>query len=92
VIIHKELLPLTRRVELLLPRNAVVLCVQVQHNIPTIWYSFSEGDIDQELEVVIFEIQTTGALFFTTLEYLGTFQIDNGRFVGHVFYEKKGVK
>ena len=88
MIIHKKELPLAPGCNLELPLNAKILCVQTQREVPHIWYSF-EGDQDN-VEFRAFLIITTGARIIDEglerFNYLGSFQLSNGTFVGHVYY------
>lgn len=64
-----------------MPKNARVLCVQVQDGIPTLW-----ALVDPNAEPVVrrFRVAVTGGLLEPEgMLYVGTYQID--WFVGHVF-------
>lgn len=67
-----------------LPKDAQILCVQAQHGLPQLW-----ALVDDCCELVErkFITLTTGGLVGTAEvgRYVGTYQLDNGAFVGHVF-------
>lgn len=70
-----------------MPKNAQVLDVQVQHGNPVIWVLV---DDEQPKEKRIFEIYGTGNFIekskdFASRKYIGTYQLFEGNFVGHVF-------
>ncbi len=70
--------------ELQLPKDAKILTVQTQHNRPCIW-----ALIDPTAEVVSKKFKIYGTNHkIPTLEgitYIGTFQVDNGNYVFHLF-------
>lgn len=68
-----------------MPEGARVLCVQSQGNEPKIWVLVDESRHQEEKRV--FQTFLTGQTFNlpTLYEYLGTFQLNGGNFVGHVF-------
>ncbi|MCA2505430.1 MAG: hypothetical protein IM550_20380 [Microcystis sp. M54BS1] len=79
--------PLNPNVEeqsLRLPQNAQILTIQVQNNKPQLW-----ALVDKESPIVIRHFRT----YFTGEampdgdfgQYVGTYQLDNGCFVCHVF-------
>ena len=68
-----------------IPRGAKLLAVQAQNEGPCLW---ALVDTKQPKESRTFEIYGTGHTMPKDLSnrvYLGTFQLDSGRFVGHVF-------
>ena len=84
--IWKTELQMGPRTSILLPRAAKVLCVQTQHERPCVWFEFDEKR--HGVDEVTFFIATTGNQFNMPIEakYLGTFQLDGGTFIGHVYY------
>lgn len=88
--IYKYPLPLDDRSHIQMPRGAHVLCVQVQRDIPYLW---AIVDPDQPLDAKLFRLCGTGhPLEITSPEsrYIGTFQLAEGSFIGHVFELKGG--
>jgi len=86
-IIYKyELNPYHALTELSIPIGAKVLCVQTDGKTdnPCVW---ALVDKDEEyLEERVFGIIPTGVPFNgERTEYIGTFQMGGGHFVGHVF-------
>lgn len=75
-------------VQIEMPVGAQVLCVQVQHETPCIW---AIVDTEAATEPRYFEIYGTGNPLPDHLDveydtkYIGTFQLHEGGFVGHVF-------
>lgn len=65
-----------------MPRDARVLCVHVQNETPCMWALVFPGN---PLEPRRFACFGTGRRIATPGEYVGTFQLLDGRFVGHVF-------
>lgn len=82
--IWKSEIPVTESFELKLPMAAKILCVQVQSNKPCIWVLVMPGNTDV---VRRFRVFSTGAPYdiANTNRYVGTFQLNNGAFVGHLF-------
>lgn len=67
-----------------MPREAEILCVQVQHGRPCIWALVDPGSISGYLNVTI--VGTGHNVYHDIGKYLGTFQIDSGNLIFHVFY------
>lgn len=61
-----------------------ILSIQIQNNIPCIWYLCYPDNLLQE---ITFEIFGTGHYIEDNIErkFIGTFQIDNGKYVFHLF-------
>jgi len=85
--IWKVSLKITEWQEALFPKNTQILSIQVQNNIPCIWFMV---DLDETLasKMETIKLQTVGTgMSFSfspeTHKFLGTYQI--GGFVGHVF-------
>ena len=68
------------------PKNAKVLCVQLQHGMPCIW---AQVDPDAEPETRMFQIHPTGQPMGDTInKYVGTYQLGEEvglSYVWHVF-------
>jgi len=84
--------PLTVRdyVEIPMPEGAEILAVQTQHGIPCLW---ARVDTERPDETRHFRISGTGHELSTTdepLRYVGTFQLQDGIFVGHLFERTGG--
>lgn len=82
VTIWKFSLPVRGEVELLMPIGAHILTVQMQYGEPCIWAMVNPDTI---LALRRFRIYGTGHPITQQGTYLGTFQIPDGNFVGHVF-------
>ena len=70
--------------KILVPRGAKFLCCQLQFNMPTLW-----ALVDPATEKVNRTVYTIGTGNYcelpTNAQYLGTYQIQDGRLVFHVF-------
>ena len=73
-------------IEIAMPINAKILCVQVHKGIPCLWVIVEET---QPRENRRFYIYGTGhPMPMESLHYIGTFQLLGGNFVGHIFESK----
>jgi hypothetical protein len=69
-----------------MPMGAKILTVQVQRNVPRIWAMVNPEETQREKR--IFQVYGTGHKMKSVPGiYIGTFQIDEGRFIYHVFEE-----
>jgi hypothetical protein len=87
LVIHKYVLVVEDEQTLRLPKDARILSVQFQGSGPVLW---ALVDPEAERETRHFVTMGTGhpvghREFVSKLEYLGTYQADQGMFVGHVF-------
>ena len=72
--------------QIMAPRGSRVLCVQAQHGTPRLWV---EVYPDEPVEPYPLAVYGTGhEIPDDPGRYIGTFQIDDGAFVFHV-YDKK---
>ena len=72
----------------LMPKGAKVLCVQAQRGTPTLWALVDETE--QEMVEHAFFTALTGKLMIgaddsVSLAYVGSYQLGDGAFLGHVF-------
>jgi hypothetical protein len=86
--IYKYPLEVTDRQELLLPKEATILTVQIQYGYPRLWVL-----VEPEAEVERWEFLTIGTGHnitspITSFRYIGTYQLDAGQLVFHVFAKK----
>ncbi len=66
-----------------LPKNAEIISLQSQYYTPCIWALVNK---DAELEKRRFVTIGTGqAVDNTGMKYIGTYQLNKGTFIGHVF-------
>ena len=73
----------------MMPINAKILCVQVQNEIPCLWAIVHD---DTQEEARHFSIYGTGHQISPDCNvenYIGTYQIHDGRLVFHVFEHKR---
>jgi len=77
------------RFKLSLPRGARILDVQMQHDEPQMWVLLDEDDFKTERQ---FFVMGTGHKIegarYDDLRYCGTFQMQGGKLVWHVFEAK----
>lgn len=71
-----------------IPKTAVFLCLKVQNNIPTLWYSIDLEDMEI-ISISIHKFHTGSKINnnLYELDYLDTCILDNGDYVLHVFKE-----
>ncbi|HNH30443.1 MAG TPA: hypothetical protein PKU71_13570 [bacterium] len=80
--------PFKDKIIINMPKNAEILCVQQDQKTlkPCIW---AMVEIENEVEERYFELFGTGHEIYTDMgvvrKYLGTYQYQNGEFVGHLF-------
>lgn len=76
--------PLVATFPVTMVRGAEVLCVQVQNGGPQLWAVIEDAEHQDEERV--FVLRATGQSFDGSEgRYIGTFQLDGGLFVGHLF-------
>lgn len=76
---------LAPRITLEIPQGARILCVQPQMNKPQMWALVDTGQYKTSRT---FRVLPTGVEFNAAgLAYIGTFQINDGALVFHVFEE-----
>ncbi len=88
--IWKFPLGIADRQDINMPRNAAILCCQVQHGVACLWVVCDKDATDSVLRRI--EILGTGhPMDECNRGYIDTFQLDDGRLVFHVFerYEPK---
>lgn len=87
--IWKYELQISESFRLELPKGANILCVQSQNGNPCLWAEVNNSEKDKEVKLL--ETFGTGHIFDSKpRKYLGTYQLQNGRLVFHV-YEYLGV-
>jgi len=82
--IHKVALVIDGYQEFELPAFATILTVQVQHGIPCMWYEF-DPDFTAKQKRNIRTCTTGNGKFESNTVYIGTYQMEDGNFVGHVY-------
>lgn len=83
--VHKYTIPVKDYFSLNLPKGAKVLTVREQYNEPQLWALVEKGVSTEKRN---FRLAGTGHLIEEapdTLNYIGTFQLDGGDYIGHVF-------
>lgn len=81
--IYKYQFDIADKVEVEMPRHAIILSIQVQDNKPTLWAQVETG---HQMETRTFRIYGTGHsldMFATEGKYLQTIQLDG--LVWHIF-------
>lgn len=92
ITIYKYPIPIEDYFTLELPKDAKILTVQIQRKMPQLWAAV---DSEAEKETRHFRLSETGhplggSDFLKMSNYIGTFQIENGTLVFHLFEIKKG--
>lgn len=89
--IYKWAIPIKDYFTLELPKNAKILTIQTQRGTPQLW---AMVDSETEKETRHFRLSGTGHPlgndYLRIINYIGTFQIENGALVFHLFEVKKG--
>ncbi|MBD3282443.1 MAG: hypothetical protein GF387_02430 [Candidatus Portnoybacteria bacterium] len=83
--VYKYTIPVEDYFSLDLPKGAKVLTVQEQHDEPQLWALVEKGVSTEKRN---FRLAGTGHPIEEkpeTLNYIGTFQLAGGSFIGHVF-------
>ena len=86
--IFKYQLPLIQIQTLNMPKGAIILHAETQHNVPCIWVKV---DPDAAKEQRVFQFVGTGNEIPDKSVYIGTVLIDSGAYVFHIF-ELFGIK
>ena len=69
--------------KVLMPKGAKIISLQTQNDVPCIW---AIVDTDSEIEERHFKTVATGGNIRNNFaQYIGTYLLNNGNFVGHVF-------
>lgn len=88
--IWKFPLTVTDQQTIMMPINSRILSVQTQGKTPCIW-AIVDTEKHKEVEAREFEIYGTGNPFYEghrfgkDHRFVGTFQLEGGAFVGHIF-------
>lgn len=89
--IWKYELSFTDEQDVKMPVGAKILCVQTQGSVPCIWAIVDTSKSKDQYELRKFIIHGTGHVCICEHhEYIGTFQLNNGSLVFHLF--EKGKK
>ena len=81
--IWKFPIPVEDLAEVRIPLGGKILCVQAQHEIPCLW---ALVDPQEKPELRVFRTYGTGhKIIGDPGHYIGTYQLDGGRLVFHVF-------
>ena len=85
--VFKYQLVVTDRQEVTMPKDAKILCIQVQNGTPCIWCMVEPSNPEEKVTI---RIHGTGHNINDPerLEYIGTFQVRNYGLVFHAFKEK----
>jgi len=89
--IYKYPIPIKDHFTLELPKDAKILTIQTQRGAPQLW---AMVDSETEKETRYFKLGRTGYPlgddYLRIINYIGTFQIENGILAFHIFEIKKG--
>lgn len=81
--IWKQILDIVDRQEITVPIGAKFLTVQLQQDHLAIWFECNEANPKQEVVIAIYG--TGNPMPHEPGKYIGTFQLDNGELVFHVY-------
>lgn len=86
MIILKYTLQVDSFQEIDIPKSGKIISLQVQHNMPVIWVQCVGNGKEQKTKRKFITL-TTGLEHVNneTLYYIGTYQLNNGNFVGHLY-------
>lgn len=85
ITIHKHAVPMEQTFTLDLPEGATFLSVQEQHGVAQMWFRVNT---DMPIKAQLFEVCGTGKPLLpmgAVWPFLGTFQLDGGALVLHLF-------
>ena len=85
--IWKFILEVTDVQELELPKNYEIISLQVQHGVPCIWVLLNPEEFKKE-KVNIITYGTGNIIINDNVNFVGSYQLQEGAFLGHVFIEK----
>ena len=71
-----------------MPPPAAILTVAIQHGEPQLWALVDPNEFASQ-DVDIFTVGTGHPTPKASWTYIGSYQLEGGYFVGHVFYAKK---
>ncbi len=81
--IFKYDLTITDSQEINVPVDSEILCVQTQVGLPKLWVKCNPENITEKRKIIIHG--TGHAISQEAKKYIGTFQVNDGGFVFHVF-------
>lgn len=84
--IYKYSFDLKDRQTIVMPEGAEILSVQTQHEVPCLWAMVAP---ENKTEIRLFEVFATGQIIPCDMgvkrKYIGTFQVQGGHLVFHLF-------
>ena len=86
-VIWKYPLKVTDVQDIEIPQGSILISVQSQNEIPCLWVLIYNSDAEKEV-IRLRTVGTGNAISdddFDPRDFLGTYQLNNGSFVGHVF-------
>lgn len=83
-VVHKYPFDVLDLIKIKMPEGARVLTVQTQRGVPCIW---AIVDTEQPTKTHYFRVFGTGHADISDQLYIGTFQLFDGEFIGHLFEE-----
>lgn len=91
--IYKTPLACALQQDIPMPHNAEVLSLQTQNGVPCIWWRtpFPMGPVESAPGRRFYTHGTGHMLHEDVGRFIGTYQLDGGRLVFHVFEEKRHV-
>lgn len=71
------------RGSVLMPKKARIIHLDLQHGVPMMWALVTPGELEDWRNFII--LPTGGEILYTGIVHIGTFLVDNGALVWHVF-------
>lgn len=83
---------LSRRFEIVMPQNSLILSVQTQREQPQLWaLTNPEAPPESRYFAVFGTGEDMPVLGEVTINFIGTFQLNGGDFIGHLFERQEGL-
>ena len=70
-----------------MPKDAQILSIQVQHEIPCIW-ALVNPKAKKEIRKFVLHGTGSSIKILPEMKHIGTFQLEGGNFIGHLFEYK----
>ena len=83
-VIYKYPFPVDENFKIVFPKDAIILCAQIQHGTPCMWAIVNP---DGEIVTREFTVMGTGHKRddIDSLNYIDTFQLEGGSLIWHLF-------
>lgn len=86
ITIYKYSFNVNDSIKIKMPKGAKILDVQTQMNTPCIWVEVdTKQNIQETRHFYVFGTGHPIDVPMSSLDYIGTFQLENGHFIGHLY-------